>query len=325
MNAQGSGAQTPGVFGAPRTLPSLFRAADAASNRGQRHYLTLTWTALGVLVFAAAVGPFMEGIGEGETKVPSILAAIGLFFATALRAYALATRPERTWYEGRALAESTKTVAWRYAVAAAPFPADVDNARERFVQRLREIMTGFEDVPLESDNLGSQITPEMEALRAASLDERKHAYKTSRVQDQRQWYSSRAEHHLRSYHRFALLTLGLEMAGGSLAVLKAAGVIDFDLVSLAAAAASALIAWENANQHSTLAKAYNIAAQELGSIYDIVESQRDEPAWSNFVDQAEEAISREHTTWRASRTGSPLRAPGDGLLASDQEHFRDAV
>ncbi|HLG12476.1 MAG TPA: DUF4231 domain-containing protein [Dehalococcoidia bacterium] len=324
MNAQTPSSEPGAAFGAPRTLPSLFRAADAASARGQRHYLTLTWTALGVLVFAAAVGPLLEGIGEGGSKVPAILAAIALFFATALRAYALATRPERTWYEGRALAESTKTVAWRFAVAAAPFPADIDSSRERFVQRLREILSGFEDVPLESDDLGSQITPEMEALRAASLDERKRAYKTSRVQDQRQWYSSRAEHHLKSYHRFALLTLGLELAGGSLAVLKAAGAIDFDLVSLAAAAASALIAWENANQHSTLAKAYNIAAQELGSIYDIVESQRDEQAWSSFVDQAEEAISREHTTWRASRTGSPLRAPGDGLLAGEQEHYRDA-
>jgi hypothetical protein len=284
----------------------------------------MTWSALAVLVFAAAAGPFLNGVGAEDSNVPAILAAIGLFFATALRAYALATRPERAWYEGRALAESTKTVAWRYAVGAAPFTTGLDAPRERFVQRLREIMAGFEEVPLDADDAGSQITPEMEALRAASLAERKQAYKRDRIQDQRHWYASRAAHHRRAHQRYALLTLGLELAGGSLAVLKAAGAIDFDLVSLAAAAASALIAWENANQHSTLAKAYNIAAQELGSIYDIVDSPPDEAAWSAFVDQAEEAISREHTTWRASRTGSPLRAPGDGLAAASQEQPRDA-
>jgi hypothetical protein len=311
------------TFGEPATLPSLFRAADAASQRGQRAYLTLTWTALAVLVFSAAVGPFLAGVGEDESNAGAVLAAIGMFIALALRAYALATRPERAWYEGRALAESTKTVAWRYAVAAGQFPSGIENARGRFVQRLREIMSGFDQVPLDADDLGTQITPEMEALRNAPLAQRRQVYRLARIQDQRGWYSRRAQQHRRSSDQFAMLTLGLELAGGSLAVLKAAGVIDFDLVSLAAAAASALIAWENANQHSTLATAYNITAQDLGAISDLVEHPADEAAWGQFVDQAEEAFSREHTTWRASRIGAPLRAPGDGLAAADRDHRGD--
>jgi hypothetical protein len=45
-----------------------------------------------------------------------------------------------------------------------------------------------------------------------------------------------------------------------------------------------------------------VASQELAIISGQATGRRHEPAWAHFVDQAEEAISREHTTWRASHT-----------------------
>jgi SMODS and SLOG-associating 2TM effector domain 1 len=45
-----------------------------------------------------------------------------------------------------------------------------------------------------------------------------------------------------------------------------------------------------------------VASQELSAISGQVDWSASERDWAHFVDQAEEAISREHTLWRASRT-----------------------
>jgi hypothetical protein len=39
----------------------------------------------------------------------------------------------------------------------------------------------------------------------------------------------------------------------------------------------------------------------LSSIRSLIRWQETEADWSNFVDEAETAISREHTLWRANR------------------------
>jgi hypothetical protein len=52
-----------------------------------------------------------------------------------------------------------------------------------------------------------------------------------------------------------------------------------------------------------LASAYRIAQVELSWISDLLKTQREESDWSAFVDSEEGAISREHTMWKASRTG----------------------
>ena len=60
------------------------------------------------------------------------------------------------------------------------------------------------------------------------------------------------------------------------------------------------MAWIEAKQHRNLATAYGIASQELASIETELPTKNSEEGWAAFVGQAEEAISREHTLWRAS-------------------------
>jgi len=71
---------------------------------------------------------------------------------------------------------------------------------------------------------------------------------------------------------------------------------------LASALVGAGAAWVQTKQHQNLASAYEVASQELAVIGAHGDWASEEPAWAHFVDQAEEAISREHTTWRASHT-----------------------
>ena len=91
-------------------------------------------------------------------------------------------------------------------------------------------------------------------------------------------------------------------SGGRLA---AAGILVLAVVPALGAACVVLVRTESviaAVVLIVLASAYEVASQELAVIGAHGDWASDEPAWAHFVDQAEEAISREHTTWRASHT-----------------------
>jgi uncharacterized membrane protein len=98
-----------------------------------------------------------------------------------------------------------------------------------------------------------------------------------------------------------LVSIVLEIAGLIGGALKAFGWINFDLLGFLAAAAGCVMAWIEAKQHRNLATAYGIASQELASIATELPMVSSEERWAALVGQAEEAISREHTLWRASR------------------------
>jgi hypothetical protein len=79
------------------------------------------------------------------------------------------------------------------------------------------------------------------------------------------------------------------------------GAVRADLLGIVAAAIAVVAAWMQTKQHETLGRAYSVTAQELAAVRTDWEADRNEDEWAAFVDEAEEAISREHTLWRASR------------------------
>ena len=90
-----------------------------------------------MLVVAVAV-VFIPWEIDDSLHVGGLLSffAFAIAFGLALR---LATeRPMDNWYEGRAGAESTKTLAWRYAVGGDPFPIGLPGTQvdELFETRL---------------------------------------------------------------------------------------------------------------------------------------------------------------------------------------------
>ena len=94
----------------------------------------------------------------------------------------------------------------------------------------------------------------------------------------------------------------IEVAGATAAILTAAGWLEVDLLGLAGALVAAGVSWLQTKQHNNLAESYSVAAQELAAIKAQIGSKTTEGDWARFVNDAEEAISREHTLWKASRT-----------------------
>jgi SMODS and SLOG-associating 2TM effector domain 3/SMODS and SLOG-associating 2TM effector domain 1 len=285
----------------PADFPALFKTADSAAGRAQHSYLQLFKRRLGALLIAAlggavTVAPFSSfDLGGG-------LAFIAFAWALGAQLYLASTSPLTSWYEARAVAESAKTLAWRYMVRGEPFESNERDVDARFLSSIFSLLQDLRYGPVVSGDAGDhQISEKMRRVRALPFPERRRLYLEQRIYDQQSWYSDKARWNDRRARGWVLLSIGLETTGVVSGALKAFGWIDVDLLGLLAAAAGAATAWLEAKQHRNLATAYGIASQELAAIASELVTLDEEPQWAAFVHHAEAAISREHTLWRASR------------------------
>lgn len=281
-------------------LPSFFRSADAASLDGQRRYLSQIRWQLAALLAAAGAGALSVVLGTWLGWV----AGASFIIAAMLRLHAGHARYDRRWYQGRAAAESAKTLAWRFAVGGRPFPLTVtdEEARRTFVEQLAATAWIVRDVAVAPDPAdGAEVTVGMQRLRRADLTERMSAYRTGRLEDQRSWYARKAKENLKSHRRWQRVVFGSEVLGALYAIGIATGHLAVDALGAIGVVAGAIIAWMNVKQYWNLSTAYSVAAQELGQVLTLAHQPFTEVEWAEFVDESEEAISREHKLWVASR------------------------
>jgi hypothetical protein len=277
-------------------LPGLHGAASRTAGSAKRTYLRLILFSLLALIGAAAAG----AVGG---KVAAVIAVALFLVASSLRFYLVANRPEKEWYDGRAIAESVKTLSWRYAVGGEPFRISLEpaNADRQYIERLRRLLGSLQGIYLPRKEPGSaEITASMREARLLPLDARRDLYVHGRLDDQEQWYAGRAAFHHGRYKLWAAVTLLLEFAGVIGGVLVVATDANIDVLGIFAAAAAAGIAWIETNQHANLAHSYSNAAQELAALRALVPHVTSDDAWADFVATAEEAVSREHVSWAAA-------------------------
>jgi len=125
--------------------PALFRAANEASLAAQRHYLRLT---RGTLILLAT-GAALAAVSGEFASVPFAMSAVAMASAVVLAGSLLLTlylkisKLEQVWYGGRAVAESAKSMMWRYIVGADPYSVDhvaAAEADKKFLSELGSIV-----------------------------------------------------------------------------------------------------------------------------------------------------------------------------------------
>jgi hypothetical protein len=295
----------------PADLPALYRSADRESQRAQRSYLRSLRVRLGGLLAAAFGGAFTTLPSEGDFQFGGGLAFVAFACVLGAELFLATTTPLTIWYEGRAAAESAKTLAWRYMVRAEPFEVDAPDVDKQFLAQTYSLLQDLRSISLGTAEPGAhQISDKMRQVRALDFNERRQVYLADRIADQQRWYSENAQWNDRQARGWVLVSIVLEIAGIVGGALKAFGRtafdllgfrIDFDLLGFLAASAGCVMAWIAAKQYRNLATGYGIASQELASIASELPTLNSEEHWAAFVGRAEEAISREHTLWRASR------------------------
>lgn len=282
-------------------LPGLFQAADTASGEGQRRFFGSTALRLGLAVAAAISGAVTLDIGPRGINVGAIVTTLAFVGVLVVDVFELQTRPGVGWYEGRALAESVKTLSWRYAVGGAPFSVELpaEEADDHFLRRLEALLRDLPSV-VSVPSQAAAISPAMRELRGKNLAERRQAYLAGRVRDQQNWYVNRARQHGRRAIRLQTAGLLLEVLGVAAALCEVLRIVTFGLVGVIAAMIAAIAAWMAGKQYRANATAYALASHELSIIHTRLEQPVPETEWSELVADAEAAVSREHTTWRAS-------------------------
>lgn len=282
-------------------LPSPFKAADTASLRGQSQYARATKLRLSFAVLAAVLAAMTFQVGD--TWDLAALCVALTFIATLLtEVWLLVTKPERAWYDGRAFAESIKTLSWRYAVAAKPFSLQSPDSE---IDRLfiTEVSKVIGEAPSDSIAITApvHITERMQEVRQSPLSVRRKVYLEWRIEDQLKWYAGKAKFNSSLAGRWRVVLIVIEGAGITAAMLKAGGVMSFDLPGIVAALLGAGSAWFAVRQYESLGRAYTFAANDLSIVHARLQSIDSDDDWEREAADAEEAISREHTMWRASR------------------------
>lgn len=282
-------------------MPPLYNAADDYAIKWQRRFLTAQKVQLISLIIAAVGGSGSWTIFT-NLKLSASLSIIGLMLALFAKLYLLQNNPEKKWYNGRAAAESIKTMAWKYALCAAPFGKNLsdDAARSLFIKRVGEVLkTSVIDVAVQNGD--SQITDSMSDIRKDKIKDRVAYYKKRRVDDQITWYRNKSRFNEKRASAWGYSVLIFELIALVAAILRFGGITDFDFSGIIAAAAAAALSWIQSKQFETLSQSYSVTSHELARVTSTLTNVRTEAEWSNLVEQSEEAISREHTLWVASR------------------------
>lgn len=283
--------------------PALFRSADSSSNDAQSTYLWLIRVQYGLLFLAAATAIL------APTTPFLVLYALLISISTGLLIFMAVKKPEKDWYTCRALAESIKTETWRYMMRAEPFEdaQKISEVRAKFAGALKEILqanrhTG--EAISRNPVQGEQITAEMAAKRAMPLEERKEFYRTKRIDEQRNWYVAKSKSNKNMFTFWVWVCIIVQVAAIGIAVTRIGfpGALSIWPAEPLLVLASALIGWMQIKKFNELATAYSLTAHEIGIIQTRSDDIRGEIDFSEFVNEAERAFSREHTQWVARQT-----------------------
>jgi hypothetical protein len=297
----------PNLTVAEADYPALYLAADNASRLAQKRHLRFTAIILSALVLSAALGTF-SGIFHSISKLLAVASGAGAAISFIVTSVRKAMRPDRLWYSGRAVAESAKSMAWRYMTGADPYLVSLSAAEadSKFIADLKAMAKDQAQAALGFGGEFSerpQITARMRELRSASLAQRKQIYLAARIADQRKWYANKADKSQTVANRyFVVIQVSQALALAATVLLLSPLGSKWNLGGVFSALASALIAWLQVRQHEELAQAYSVTALDLGFAEEEGASVATEKDLSAFVADAENTLGREHSLWIARKT-----------------------
>lgn len=284
----------------PFDYPALYKTASQLSAESQHKYLWLIRIEYVLLFFAAILSLDLSRKPEFF-----IFYAFVFLISLGLLIYRNKDKPEQDWYKGRSLAESIKTSSWRYCMRAEPFE-DVDNViiqRSKFRGYLLSILEANrhigERIPPNSA-AEEQITTSMEKTRSLSLENRKQIYEVHRIREQRNWYALKASYNKKASKKWMIAGILTYILAIIFALLRIA-YPEYQIwpIEPLIVLAAAIIGWTQVKKFNELSSSYTLTAHEIGIIQGRINEIESETDFSDFVNDAEQAFSREHTQWVA--------------------------
>lgn len=292
----------------PTDLPGLFQESDAIALKAQKVYVNLTRLVLLLTVGAPSLAIIIAAyaIITSDEIVISILKAflvVVLVISTILTLILRHRNLEQDWYKARAVAESTKTLAWKFMTQSEPYRSE--ESERRYLEDLKQVLAEAGNGSyIHSGTVKEAISENMGKVRSMAYPQRLKTYLKDRLLDQQQWYSQKAATNNSLGNQWYWIIIILQI----LAIIAAILPLLFPslrivLVSVFTTSAASAYAWLQLKQYKSVGQAYSFTANELNIIGHLSNEVKDDQQLSDFVINAENAISREHTTWVAKRIG----------------------
>jgi SMODS and SLOG-associating 2TM effector domain 3/SMODS and SLOG-associating 2TM effector domain 1 len=282
-------------------LPGLYQSADKASLSAQSAYFWGLRSYL-VLLAVAALISFLWPKDPIAAMISAVLFMITLGILVILKV----KRPDDLWYNGRAVAESVKTMAWRWSMRSEPYENTNDIAiiSKQFIDELKDILHQNRSISkyLQSDaGIQDPISETMQKIRDLPFEERLAIYTDQRINNQYKWYSNKS---LFNRHR-SMQWFWMSIVLHTVAIAMLLYRIKFPETALpigvVSTAAGAVLTWSQSKKYNELNSSYSLATHEIVLIKGEVFSVKTEKNLSEFVVSSETAFSREHTQWAARR------------------------
>lgn len=282
-------------------LPGLYQSADQASVNAQQNYFrALRWYLI-LLICAAFVSY------ANPNDVVGALLSVGLFLITlGILIFIRVQRPDDTWYNGRAVAESVKTRSWRWMMRAEPYEdcENIEIVSRQFISDLKAILEQNRSLShfLRSTSAAKDpVSDIMKKVRSCTVAERLSVYIDQRVQNQVEWYWHKALFNKRRAQQWFWVSVFLHAAAIAMLLYHIKDPAFLLPVEVIATAAGAALTWLQAKKYNELNSAYALTAHEIVLIKGESDSVHDEKQLSEYVVNSEAAFSREHTQWVARK------------------------
>lgn len=306
--------------------PSIFHAADRASATRQREFVRLMMGQL-VLLLVVTVFTNFASAGVFPDRVANalgIISASSMFITLGVAFFLRYNNPDERWFQCRALAENTKSLAWLYAMGASiPGPSGGSDD-ERFIAAVGEVRRRLTRTRncLAEEGVGTDwVTPWMRKLRTSPIADRLAAIRAHRIGDQCAWYDRKSKFNASRdslFHGIIFAVEILALAGAAWLVARLISKPEIDAIfqinaaAILATVSASLIAWTQFRKYGDLVSTYSIAADDLrlidaaaASLESRLGTLSPDAAQAEFrsiVERAENAISREHSMWLGNKS-----------------------
>ena len=281
-------------------FPGIYQEADNISNKTQKCYLLVLKLYLTILIIASILFTYFNNVWEVKI-VNAILSLVILALSFVFFCYDF----QGIWYNARAVAESIKTSCWRFAIKAEPYNVEDEEADEFLLNTMKHIIgmnRDFQKHITACFSCNEQLPSSLTKIRLLPLEKRRDFYHNYRVLEQELWYKNKSEYpNKKSKLFFALLVL-LSLIISVFLFLSLDKTNSFNYpVEILLSLLSIIFTWVQTKKYKELNKSYALASYEIGFISSQKNKITSEEQLSEYVDNSENAFSREHTQWIARK------------------------
>lgn len=286
-------------------LPDNYFMYDESAISAQRNHFRLIQFEL-ILLVVVAILSLIVNLFQNETISTIIFSVIFIIFLIGIIIPAQYSKRQfgRKWFEFRAVAESIKSLAWQYAMACGDFYEE-NGANKLFLQQIKQIKEIYQinpDPKQISKGTLNDIQQSMEEVRKKGWQEKRETYIKERIENQITWYTDKAKVNDEYSEKTDKIVIYLQIIGIIICIFLAYTHINgASALALTVTLIASIIGWSRSKQYAELVEPYQNAARELNEIRQEIELAKGETDLQCLILEAEQAISREHTMWRAKR------------------------